>query len=339
MLHLTHTCLITGGAGFIGSHLAQRLVEHDRRVILIDDLSTGRLDNVAALVDADRAVYVRGRVSDVLREQPGIMRGVTQVYHLAASVGVKLVVDNPGRMVCNNIIETAAVLDAAERAGAATLIASSSEVYGQCPVLPLREDMTLVYGPTTASRWSYGMAKALDEHLALHGPGNRPRRCLAVRLFNTIGPRQLGHYGMVVPRMLARALAGQPVEIYGDGSQTRTFCDVRDVTDAMVRLMDDPAHLGRVYNLGSDRQRTINDLADVVQRITGSTAGRRYVPYEAVYGPGFEDPPQRCPDLTRIRTAIGFVPTYELEHTLAAILAQWQGGAPALQTAESLPSS
>ncbi len=320
---MSQTCLITGGAGFIGSHLAQRLAALDRRVIVIDDLSTGRLTNIAALIDAGVVTFIQGRVSAVLREQPQLMHGVEQVYHLAASVGVKLVVDDPGRMVRNNIEETAAVLDAAEVAphgGPRVLIASSSEVYGQCPVLPLREDMTLVYGPTTASRWSYGMAKALDEHLALHGPGNKPRRCLAVRLFNTIGPRQVGHYGMVVPRMIDKALRHEAIEVYGDGRQTRTFCDVRDVVGAMTALLDDDASLGRVYNVGSDRPWTIDALADLVLELTGSRGGKRYVSYESVYGPGFEDPPQRLPDLSRIRTAIGFEPTYTLEGTLRSIL-------------------
>jgi UDP-glucose 4-epimerase len=317
---LAHTCLITGGAGFIGSHLAERLVALDRRVVVIDDLSTGRIENIAPLLDAGRIELIHGRVTDVLRGRPQVMRGVSQVYHLAASVGVKLVVDDPGRMVRNNIEETAAVLDAAEGVTAAVLIASSSEVYGQCPVLPLREDMPLVYGPTTASRWSYGMAKALDEHLALHGPGNRPRRCLAVRLFNTIGPRQVGHYGMVVPRMIDKARRDEAIEVYGDGRQTRTFCDVRDVVAAMICLLDDDANLGRVYNLGSDRPWTIDALADLILSLTGGRGGKRYVPYEQVYGPGFEDPPQRLPDLTRIRTAIGFEPTYTLERTLRSIL-------------------
>lgn len=315
--------LITGGAGFIGSHLVERLLAEGWRVTVVDDLSTGRLSNVAALIDRGELTFIHGRIGDVLRRQPDLLHGVEHVYHLAASVGVRLVVDDPAAAIRNNVQETAAVLDAANAAGVKALVASSSEVYGQCPVLPLREDAPLVYGPTSRPRWSYGMAKALDEHLALHprkGSGSF-RGHVVVRLFNTIGPRQVGRYGMVVPRMIGRALRGEPIEVHGDGRQTRTFCDARDVVGAMVRLMAEDRLAGTVYNLGSDQARTIDEVADAVLQLSASRAGKRYVPYEEAYGPDFEDPPQRLPDLTRIRTAIGFEPTYSFEATLQSVLA------------------
>jgi len=321
---LTGKVVITGGAGFIGSHLATRLKAQGHHLLLIDNLSTGRRENVAELLD-ERCELIHANADQALAN-PDLMRGVDQVYHLAAAVGVQLVIDDPAQMIRNNIDQTEAVLQAARRTGASVLIASSSEVYGKCPVLPLREDMELVYGPTTASRWAYGLTKALDEHLAIDLHRRHGLRVVVTRLFNTIGPRQVGHYGMVVPRFVERAVAGESIEVYGDGKQTRAFCDVRDVTRAMTELMAHKDCFGQVFNLGSNETVTINELADRIISLaggtggTGGTGGKRLVPYEQAFGPDFEDPEHRLPDTTRIREAIDFKPTITLDQTLTELI-------------------
>jgi UDP-glucose 4-epimerase len=330
--------IITGGAGFIGSHLAQRLADAGHGLTLVDDLSTGRRSNIQPLLDDGRAELIVGKAAEVLAD-PGVLRGVDRVFHLAAAVGVKLVVDDPAAMIRTNIDDTDVVLRAAAKADAAVLITSSSEVYGKCPVLPLTEDMDLVYGPTTASRWSYGLSKALDEHLALDLSRRAGLRAVVVRLFNTIGPRQVGRYGMVVPRFVERALRGQDLTIYGDGQQTRAFCDVRDVSRALADLLELPEAFGRVFNVGSTQQITIEQLADrVIQRVAatdGPTVGKTFLPYEAVYGEGFEDPPHRLPDMTRLREAIGFAPTIELDQTLDDLIGLGRSNAVAESTGGS----
>ncbi len=321
--------MITGGAGFIGSHLAERLRADGHRLLLVDDLSTGRLANVEPLL-GDGCRFVEASAGEAVQEHE-LMRGVTRVFHLAAAVGVRLVVDDPAGMIRNNVDETDAVLRAAGEAGASVLITSSSEVYGKCPVLPLREDMDLVYGPTSASRWSYGLSKALDEHLALDLARRIGLRSVVVRLFNTIGPRQVGRYGMVVPRFVAAAAAGDDLTVYGDGEQTRAFCDVRDVVDALARLIDHPDAYGRVYNVGSTRQVSVNALADRVIALTaeagGPVAATRHVSYEAAYGEGFEDTPHRLPDVSRLDDAIGFEPRYTLDDTLRELIERRLRGA------------
>ncbi|MEM6458021.1 MAG: NAD-dependent epimerase/dehydratase family protein [Planctomycetota bacterium] len=315
--------IITGGAGFIGSHLAERLAAAGHDLVLIDDLSTGRRENVAHLLGPG-CELVEARAAEAAADG-GPFADADRVFHLAAAVGVKLVVDDPSAMIRTNIDETDAVLHAALRAGAAVLVASSSEVYGKCPVLPLREDMELVYGPTTASRWSYGLTKALDEHLALDLARRHGLRSVVARLFNTIGPRQVGRYGMVVPRFVTQAAAGRDLTLYGDGKQTRAFCDVRDVARALAGLLDQPEAYGRVFNVGSTRQVTIDGLADRVidatEAVGGPRVGKRYLPYEAVYGEGFEDPPHRLPDVGRLEEAIGFRPAFSLEDTLRELAA------------------
>ena len=315
--------MITGGAGFIGSHLAERLAAAGHRLVLVDDLSTGRQSNVQPLLDSGVAELVVGRAGDILAD-PAALDGIGRVFHLAAAVGVKLVVDDPAAMIRNNVDETDIVLRAAGKAGAAVLVTSSSEVYGKCPVLPLREDMDLVYGPTSASRWSYGLSKALDEHLAIDLARRIGLRAVTVRLFNTIGPRQIGQYGMVVPRFVGRALSGQDLTIYGDGQQTRAFCDVRDVVRALTDLIELPDAYGRVFNVGSTDVITIEQLADrVIQKVAdhgGPKVGKTFAAYETIYGEGFEDPPHRLPDLTRLQEAIGFEPQIGLDQTLTALI-------------------
>ncbi|MEM7576185.1 MAG: NAD-dependent epimerase/dehydratase family protein [Planctomycetota bacterium] len=329
---MSNAAIITGGAGFIGSHLAERLCAAGRRVLLVDDLSTGRRQNVEHLL-GDGVEIVHGRAAEVLQD-PSVFKGVTEVYHLAAAVGVKLIVDDPAGMIATNIDDTIVVLRACAAADVPVLVASSSEVYGKCPVLPLREDMDLVFGPTTASRWSYGLTKALDEHLAIDLARRDGLKSVVVRLFNTIGPRQVGRYGMVAPRFVSRACAGQPLEVYGDGGQTRAFCDARDVVAAMTGLMAAPdgAAFGGVFNVGNDEQVTIRGLAElVIER--AAAAGRsgsviQTVPYEAVYGEGFEDPPHRLPDVSRLRDAINWSPTFTLEQTIDALIADECSGVP-----------
>lgn len=315
---MTGKAIITGGAGFIGSHLATLLKSQGVELILVDNLSTGRRENIAGLLD-DRCRFIHADACEALADD-GLWAGVGQVYHLAAAVGVQRVLDDPAAMVHNNVEQTAGVLQAAKRAGASVLIASSSEVYGKCPVLPLREDMELVYGPTTASRWAYGLTKAIDEHLAIDMNRRDGLRVVITRLFNTIGPRQVGHYGMVVPRFVERAVAGETIEVYGDGTQTRAFCDVRDVTRAMTELMAKDDCFGRVFNLGSDQRITINELADRIIALAGGDADKRLVSYEEAFGPDFEDPAHRLPDTTRIREAINFKPRIGLDQTLTELI-------------------
>ncbi len=315
---MTGKAIITGGAGFIGSHLAARLKAQGLELTLIDNLSTGSRNNVADLLD-DRCELIHADASEAVAD-PDLWDGVGQVYHLAAAVGVQRVIDDPAAMVHNNVEQTSSVLEAARLAGASVLIASSSEVYGKCPVLPLREDMDLVYGPTTASRWAYGLTKAIDEHLAIDMHRRHGLRVVIARLFNTIGPRQVGHYGMVVPRFVERAVAGKTIDVYGDGTQTRAFCDVRDITRAMTELMAKDDCFGRVFNLGSEQRVTINELADRIIELAGGTAGKRLVSYEKAFGPDFEDPAHRLPDTTRLTEAIGFQPEISLDQTLTELI-------------------
>lgn len=326
---MTAKAIITGGAGFIGSHLASRLKADGLDLILIDNLSTGRRSNIENLLD-DRCRFIHADACKAVADD-SLWEGVDSVYHLAAAVGVQRVIDDPAAMVHNNVEQTAAVIEAARKADASVLIASSSEVYGKCPVLPLREDMELVYGPTTASRWAYGLTKAIDEHLAIDMHRRFGLRVVITRLFNTIGPRQVGHYGMVVPRFVERAVAGEIIDVYGDGKQTRAFCDVRDVTRAMTELMGTGDCFGRVFNLGSDTRVTISELADRVIALAGGGATKRLVPYEQVFGPDFEDPAHRLPDVTRISNAIGFVPEYTLDQTLTELIAICRDGADAFK--------
>ncbi|MEQ9453872.1 MAG: NAD-dependent epimerase/dehydratase family protein [Phycisphaeraceae bacterium] len=311
--------IITGGAGFIGSHLAEHLLAEGRSLRIIDDLSTGSADNLQHLLGPD-CDLIEGLAGRVMASTPSLWQGVDAVFHLAASVGVQRVLEDPTSMIRNNIDETAIVVDAAVEHHATLLIASSSEVYGRSNDLPLREDGDLVYGPTTSSRWAYGMAKALDEHLVLDAVRRRGLRAVIARLFNTIGPRQVGHYGMVVPRFVARAVGGQPLEVYGDGTQTRAFCDVRDVTRAMSQLVSKPDTHGRAYNLGSEQQLTISDLAKRVIERAGTTSELILKPYDEVYPPGFEETPDRAPSIDRLRAAIGFEPMISLEQTLDELI-------------------
>lgn len=314
--------LITGGAGFIGSHLAERLVREGARVTIIDDLSTGRRENLGPVLTAGdgAARFIEADVREGLRALGG--ERFDEVYHLAAAVGVQKVLDDPISAIEINIETTAAVLQYAQEAGTdrserpVTLIASSSEVYGKPTTEVFSEENDTVYGPTSATRWSYAQTKALDEHLALAYDRLRETPTVVARFFNTVGPRQVGAYGMVLPRFVEAALRGEPIEVYGDGAQSRCFCDVRDVVGALPELTRTPHCHGRIFNLGADTPITIMELAETVRRVLRSDAPIVRRPYEEVYAPGFEDLRRRRPDLKRVTEAIGFRPTIGLEQTI-----------------------
>ncbi len=317
--------LVTGGAGFIGSHLVESLVAAGMHVTVVDDLSTGHERNRAAARAAapGRVEFVHGTVGHVLPRLQGGSFGA--IYHLAAAVGVRLVVEEPVRTIETNVLETSAVLAFAARTRTPILLASTSEVYGKGVRTPFREDDDLVFGPSTVARWSYGISKAVDEHLALAHARREGLPVVVARFFNTVGPRQSGQWGMVLPRFVQAALAGRPLEVHGDGLQARCFCDVRDVAPALPRMLATPACHGRVFNVGSDRTVTILELADLVRRTVGSASPLVHRSYDQAYGPDFEDLRVRQPDLSRIRAAIGFAPSIPLDRTVADVAAALAG--------------
>lgn len=320
-LAVTGHALVTGGAGFIGSHLVDALLTLGRRVTVIDDLSTGRRENLPVGVAPERLRFVHADVASAL-DGPLAHEQFDELYHLAASVGVKLVVDDPARCIYNNIQHTHAVVRFAQRTKTPTLFASSSEVYGKSEKSPFHEDDDVVYGPTTVFRWAYAASKAIDEYLALAAHQQRGLPAVVVRFFNTVGPRQRGQWGMVLPRFVAAALRGEALTVYGDGSQTRCFCDARDSRWALVKLLTTPACHGKVFNLGSDRVVSIRELAEMVIKVTNSRSEVRTIPFDQAYARGFEDLMQRKPDLSRVRGAIGFAPTIPLEQTIADVAAE-----------------
>ncbi len=319
--------LVTGGAGFIGSHLTDLLLSAGHRVVVVDDLSTGRRTNLPAAHPLLTVVHdsLEHALATTLRNEH-----FDAIHHLAAAVGVRLVVDDPIRSINTNIHAAGALLEYAVTHGPAgapapTLIASSSEVYGKAAKSPFSEEDDVVYGPTHVARWSYACSKAIDEYLALAYHRQHGLPVVVARFFNTVGPRQVGDYGMVLPRFVASALAGRPLEVHGDGNQSRCFCDVRDVSGILPKLLATPTCYGRVFNIGTDRDITIRELADMVLRVTGSSSGVRIVPYAEAYTSGFEDLRQRRPDLGRIRQAVGFCPTIPLEATIQDV-AVWLRG-------------
>lgn len=323
--------LVTGGAGFIGSHLVEHLVSLGHRVDVIDDLSTGRLSNLNG-VDASMLRFIEGRVSDILPElDPS---DYSEIHHLAAAVGVRLVIERPVHTIETNIHETSAVLDFALQQNTPLLLASTSEVYGKSAHSPFSEDDDVVYGPTIYARWSYACSKAIDEYLALAYHRQRSLPVVIVRFFNTVGPRQVGEYGMVLPRFVRAALEGEPLQVYGDGRQTRCFCDVRDVVEALPKLISAEHAHGKVFNIGSDLPISINDLAELVRRTLGSASKIVHVPYDEAFGEGFDDLRDRRPDLKRISEAIGFQPRIPLVETIRD-LAMTLGYSPAAHAQEA----
>ncbi len=312
--------LVTGGAGFIGSHLVDVLLARGDDVCVIDNLSTGRRGNLPA--GHAQLRLINASVSEALASLSK-SESFDEVYHLAAAVGVRLVIDDPIGSIETNVTQTAALLAfVAERCAAASvLIASSSEVYGKSERVPFREDDDVTYGPTTKARWSYAASKAIDEYLALAYAQQRGLRTVIARFFNTVGPRQVGQYGMVLPRFVESALKGEPLRVHGDGKQTRCFCDVRDVAALLPRMMSNPACVGQVFNVGSDRSISIIELAETVKRVLSSVSEIEMLPYEDAFTRGFEDLRRREPDLTRLRRVVGFEPSRTLEMTIRDIAA------------------
>ena len=318
--------LITGGAGFIGSHLAEFLVARGDPVHVIDDLSTGAMSNIEHLKANPRFRYSIDTVFNgpLLAE---LVDGADCVFHLAAAVGVQLIVENPTRTIETNIGGTEMVLKAAAKKGRKVLIASTSEVYGKSAKVPFREDDDLVFGATTKSRWSYAASKAVDEFLALAYWKEKELPVVITRLFNTVGPRQTGRYGMVIPRFVEQALAGGPITVFGDGRQSRCFGWVGDIVGGMAALMDSKKAVGQVFNLGSDEEITINGLA---RKVAGKVGGRiaiRHVSYEKAYEEGFEDMRRRVPCLDKAKKAIGYRPTVRVDVILDRVIAHARTGA------------
>jgi UDP-glucose 4-epimerase len=312
--------LVTGGAGFIGSHLSERLLKNGHQVIVVDNLSTGSLKNIEACKDNAAFEFVEGDICDVALMEALVQR-CDIVYHLAAAVGVKLIADCPVRTIETNIGGTEVVLDAVNKFNKKVLIASSSEIYGKSEAIPFCEDDDIVLGSTTFSRWSYACSKAIDEFLGLAFYQQYGLNVVIARFFNTIGPRQTGEYGMVVPRFVQRALKNEPVLIYGTGKQSRCFCYVDDVVEAVIGLMDRKQAAGKVYNVGSTEEITIEDLADKVIQMTGSKSKKQFIPYEKAYGKPIDDMMRRVPSIERIRQTINWQPRTNLDQTLKVIIA------------------
>jgi UDP-glucose 4-epimerase len=312
--------LVTGGAGFIGSFLCELLLDDGWEVYALDDLSTGGIDNVQLLRERPGFHLVVDSVlaSSVVSE---LVYKCDVVYHLAAAVGVRLIVEQPVHTMVTNVQGTETVLEYCNRFGKRALVASSSEVYGDHrEERPLAENDRRLYGPTTEKRWLYADSKAMDEHLALSYHLERGLDAVVVRLFNTVGPRQSGRYGMVVPRFVEKALANEPLEVHGDGTQTRSFCHVADTVRALVGLMDAGEISGEIFNIGSSERIRIIDLAERVKQATGSTSEVVFVPYDQVYGQGIEDTLHREPAIGKIQAAIGWTPTRSLDQILADVI-------------------
>ncbi len=311
--------LITGGAGFIGSHLGEALLRMGHEVVAVDDLSTGSLDNIRHLAGEARFRFVRESVRNA-STMTALVDRCDVIYHLAAAVGVQLIVDRPVHTIETNIHGTEVVLDLANKFGRAIFIASTSEVYGKNTKVPFSESDDTVLGSTRFSRWSYACSKMVDEFLALAYHDQYGLPAVVCRFFNTVGPRQTGQYGMVVPRFIRWALAGETIEIYGTGKQSRCFCNVADVVDALIRLVVCDEAVGEVINIGSDEPITIEDLADRIVAMTRSTSQKRLVSYEEAYGRPFDDMLMRQPDLSKIKRLIGYEPKFSLERTLQQII-------------------
>ncbi len=311
--------LVTGGAGFIGSHLSERLLKDGYEVDVIDDLSTGNLRNLKHCMGRKDFNFVNDAIVNE-KMMYTLIDKCDIIYHLAAAVGVKLIVEQPVRTIETNIRGTEIVLEIAKKFGKKVLLASTSEIYGKNENVPFKENDDCLLGPTAFSRWSYACSKAIDEFLGLAYHRQFELPVLIVRFFNTVGERQTGQYGMVIPRFVTAALSGEPLMIYGDGKQSRCFVYVQDVIDGMAALVNDPGSYGNVYNLGSTEEVTIENLAMKIKEMTGSSSEIKYIPYEKVYGPGFDDMRRRVPSLEKIRNQVGYKPKTSLDETLKIII-------------------
>jgi UDP-glucose 4-epimerase len=311
--------LITGGAGFVGSHLADACLARGDEVFVLDDLSTGSIDNIEYLKRHPYFHYTIGRVQNA-QVTAELVDRVDMVYHLAAEVGVRRVIDSPISTIENNVQATEVVFHAAAKKGKRVLFTSTSEVYGLSTDLPYREDGNIVMGAASKGRWSYACSKALDEFLALAYFHERQMPVTVVRLFNTVGPRQTGHYGMVVPSLVQQAMTGKPMTVYGDGSQSRCFGFVKDVVKALVALMERPEAVGEIYNIGASTEITILDLAKRVKEITQSASPIVLIPYDDAYETGYQDMPRRIPDTSKLRKLVGFAPTTGIDEIVDSVM-------------------
>ena len=311
--------LITGGAGFIGSHLSDALLDSGHQVLVLDNLSTGSIDNIAHLKGREGFEYF----IDTVNNEPLLAELIDRsdvVFHLAAAVGVKLIVEQPVYTIETNVHGTEVVLKHANKKKKLVVIASTSEVYGKSEDVPFREDSDLVMGPTPKHRWAYACSKAIDEFLALAYWKERKLPVIIVRFFNTVGPRQTGTYGMVIPNFVRQALAGEAITVFGDGKQTRSFSHVADIVGALLKLVAEPRAVGQVINIGNTQEVSIRALAERVRDLTGSQSPIKLVPYDEAYESGFEDMPRRVPDLTRIEGLIGYRPRYSLDDILTQVI-------------------
>ena len=316
--------LITGGAGFIGSHLAEALLKRGDEVFILDDLSTGSVENIRHLKAQERFHYFFDSITNkqLLAE---LVDESDVIFHLAAAVGVRLIVESPVRTLETNVYGTQLVLDAASKKKKLVVTASTSEVYGKSDKVPFAEDADLVLGATTMSRWSYAASKALDEFLAFSYWKEKKQPVIVVRLFNTVGPRQIGRYGMVLPNFVRQALEGAPITIFGTGRQSRCFCDVRDTIEAVLRLIAKQNAIGEVVNIGSDEEISIERLAHIVKQRTGSASPITYIPYDQAYEPGFEDMQRRVPALEKLQRLTGFRPATPLSEIVDRVVAHFHG--------------
>lgn len=310
--------LVTGGAGFIGSHLTDYLLANGHQVVILDDLSTGTMDNLDQLANDRPCTLVRGSILDAAAVERS-MTGCDAVFHLAAAVGVRTITEHPVESLHTNLRGTEVVLDIALRLRCHVLLASTGEIYGKNTADWLSEDDDRILGSPLKSRWSYAAVKALDEMLAYCYWQQHELPMTIVRLFNIVGPRQTGRYGMVLPRLVGQALADQPITVYGDGTQRRCFCAVADAVPALVDLLEDPRSCGEAFNLGAAEEVSIRELANRVRELTKSTSRIVHLPYEQAYGPGFEDMQRRVPDTTKIRELIGFSPRTSLDEVILSV--------------------
>ena len=311
--------LITGGAGFIGSHLAEALLDAGHEVDVIDNLSTGSIRNIGHLKSNPRFKYV----IDTLTNEPLLAELIDRndvIFHFAAAVGVKLIVEQPVHTIETNVHGTEVVLKHANKKKKKVVIASTSEVYGKSADVPFREDADLVMGATVKHRWAYACSKAIDEFLALAYYKERGLPVIIVRFFNTVGPRQTGQYGMVLPSFVRQALAGEPITVFGDGTQSRSFTYVGDVVGCLMNLIDEPKAVGQVFNIGNEEEVTILQLAELVKSMTGSASTIEFIPYDKAYEAGFEDMPRRVPDLTKVHELVGYGPKVQLNEIITKVI-------------------
>jgi len=330
--------LITGGAGFIGSHLAEKLLGRGDRVVLLDNLSTGSVENIRHLKSSGHMEY---HLDDIENRQllAELVDDAEVIVHLAAAVGVKLIVESPVKTIETNVNGTQLILEAACKKKKLVVTASSSEVYGKNTNVPFREDADLVLGPTSKGRWSYAASKALDEFLALSYWKEKKLPVIVVRLFNTVGPRQTGRYGMVLPNFVNSALENSPITVYGTGKQSRCFCDVRDTVEGLMRLMDTSRAVGEVVNLGNTEEVSIEDLAHRVKQRTASSSPVEYMPYDRAYEPGFEDMMRRVPSIEKLHALTGFRPQTSLDEIIDGVASYFQQKSPRVESSRMAAAS